>query len=149
MPGARFSALPIPRDLLAKSGPIARQPAGTLDTATSHPDPIDWTWLQRLQVVLPEYVIGNHLSIESLADIACVSPRTLQRALAEERLTFRDLLEAARFEVARERLSDPSASIAEVSELLGYSAPTHFARAFRRIAGRTPSDYREDLLSVA
>jgi AraC-like DNA-binding protein len=115
------------------------------DEEGSSPQVIDWTWLQRLRAMLPEYIIDNQLSIGCVAEIACVSPRTLQRALAEEGLNFRELLEGARFEVARQRLSDPAVSIAEVSELLGYSAPTHFARAFRRFSGQTPSDYREDL----
>jgi AraC-like DNA-binding protein len=148
LPGGQFSALPIPRDLLASSGPMARSSGPADDVASSLPA-IDWTWLQRLRAVLPEYVVDEQLSIGCVADIACVSPRTLQRALADEGITFRDLLEGARFEVARQRLSDPAVSVAEVSELLGYSAPTHFARAFRRIAGRSPSDYREDLARSA
>jgi AraC-like DNA-binding protein len=149
IPGARFSAVPIPRNLLAKSGPVTRESAEVRQAWLRADDPIDWAWLQRVRAMLPEYVIGNQLSIESLADIACVSPRSLQRALAEEGLTFRELLETARFEVAQQCLREPATSIAEISELLGYSAPTHFARAFRRIAGRTPSEYRKDLARAA
>lgn len=150
VPGARFSALPIPRHLLASAGPMAREDNNSSPgEAADAYEVIDWTWLQRLRAVLPEYVIDDQLSIGCVADIACVSPRTLQRALADEGLTFRKLLEGARLEIARQRLSDPAASIAEISEALGYSAPTHFARAFRRMAGRTPSDFREDLARSA
>ncbi len=86
------------------------------------------------------------IKIERIAEVAGVSRRTLQRALAAEGNTFRELIDSARFQVARQKLTDPAANIDEISRLLGYSESTHFSRAFRRIAGRTPSEYRKDLL---
>ena len=37
----------------------------------------------------------------------------------------------------------------EVADLLGFANPYHFSRAFRRISGETPSDYRRRLGSLA
>jgi AraC-like DNA-binding protein len=39
-------------------------------------------------------------------------------------------------------LKDPNTKVADVSYQLGYSDPTHFTRAFRRIAGVNPRQYR-------
>jgi AraC-like DNA-binding protein len=94
-------------------------------------------------------VIDSQVSIEHMAEIANVSSRTLQRALSDNGVTFRDLVANARLEVARRKLADPSMKIDEIGRLLGYSESTHFTRAFRRHTGRTPSEYRKDLTKLA
>jgi AraC-like DNA-binding protein len=38
-------------------------------------------------------------------------------------------------------LQNPENTIMEVANLLGYSDPSHFARAFRRMAGVSPREY--------
>ena len=143
---AAYSAVPVSRKLLSEGGP--RNPSGAgslLPHASGHGD-ADWSCVHCLKLLLPEYVMDSAVTIERIAEIAGVSSRTLQRALAAEGMTFRELIDTARFQVARQKLTDPAATIDEISRLLGYSESTHFTRAFRRIAGRTPSEYRKDLL---
>lgn len=70
--------------------------------------------------------------------------RTLQRRLARNSLTYRELLERCRHQLAEDQLRASAASVAEISRRLGYSDPAHFVRAFRRWTGRTPSRYRSE-----
>lgn len=68
--------------------------------------------------------------------------RTLQRRLSAAGLTYTELVETARFEIACHRLSGGGTRISEIAETLGYSDPGSFSRAFQRWAGMTPRDYR-------
>jgi AraC-like DNA-binding protein len=145
IPGSRFSALPIPTPLLTRGGPRSRPETESQLEAGSDKTTISWNLVDCLRSILPEYVQENQISVGSVAEIAGVSSRTLQRALREKGVTFRELVEDARFEVARSKLADDSMTIEDISRLLGYSESTHFTRAFRRTAGRTPSAYRSDL----
>jgi AraC-like DNA-binding protein len=65
----------------------------------------------------------------------------LQRRIAEEGTTFRDLLVAARQELCQELLSDSSMNIDEVACLLGYQDTSSFYRAFKDWEGITPSQW--------
>ena len=44
--------------------------------------------------------------------------------------------------VAKELLADPSKSISDVAYALGYQYPQYFSRAFKRIVGCSPKEYR-------
>jgi AraC-like DNA-binding protein len=142
---AAYSAVPIPKTLLVTAGSLYRYDTPDPGRPSAEQRKPGWSCLRSLQAILPEYVVGTTLSIDVVAEIAGVSSRTLQRALTQEGMTYRQLVDLARFHVARERLADPTTSIEEIGRLLGYSESTHFTRSFRRIAGRTPSEYRKEL----
>ncbi len=85
----------------------------------------------------------------SLCDIAAalrVSPRTLQRRLADAGTDLRTLVDDVRRERALSQLSS-GLSTAEVSFLLGFSEPRAFFRAFKRWTGRTPVEWRRERAS--
>ena len=63
------------------------------------------------------------------------------RRLAGEGMSYRDLLDAVRYEAATDLMQDTDITITEIASLLGYSDPSHFARAFRRMAGVSPREY--------
>jgi len=70
-------------------------------------------------------------------------PRQLQRAYEQfGRGTFRDDLLARRMIAAAELMSKPSIPMRDVARMVGYSQPPHFARAFRRCYGVSPSVFR-------
>jgi len=72
-----------------------------------------------------------------------ISPRTLQRRLAERGLQFHGLLDVTRLALARDYLANPSLSLTEIALLLGYSEQSAFNRAFRRWTGQTPRQARK------
>ena len=93
-------------------------------------------------------LMAGGISVESAARSLGTSVRTLQRELNREGTDFRTLTNAVRGSRAIELLRGSDASITEISTQLGYSAPAHFARAFRNVHGINPSEYREMLHST-
>lgn len=82
--------------------------------------------------------------LETLASRLSMSPRTLQRRLADEGASLRELSETAR-RARASSLLEGGASIAETAYTLGYSEPSAFHRAFRRWTGQTPEQFRASL----
>jgi AraC-like DNA-binding protein len=71
-----------------------------------------------------------------------VSARTFARRLASEGLTFKELLEALRSDLARRYLADQGLTISQVAWLLGYQEVSAFTHAFKRWTGMTPREAR-------
>jgi Helix-turn-helix domain len=70
-------------------------------------------------------------------------PRQLQRAFAEVGGTsFSAYLRTVRLRNAAQLLRSQPLSVRQVSLLVGYRQPAHFAKAFRRRYGVTPAAYR-------
>lgn len=82
-------------------------------------------------------------SQQQIAESLCVSNRTLQRKLREEGSTFKELLQDARLQLAREYLSQPNRSVVETAYMLGFSEPSTFSRAFKRWTGMAPTEFRD------
>ena len=79
------------------------------------------------------------------ADIAGrlgLSQRTLARRLSAEGMTFSEVLESLRSDLARRYLADDSLSISQIAWLLGYQEVSAFTHAFKRWTGRTPREAR-------
>lgn len=80
--------------------------------------------------------------IDDVARQLAVAPRTLQRRLAAEGMSFKELVDLVRRDAAERLLADRSLAVAEIAYLLGFSEPGAFHRAFRRWHGVTPVEYR-------
>lgn len=96
-----------------------------------------------LEQVLVAYARERRLNIGLAAELFNTSPRTLQRRLGAVGATFSEVVERVNFKTASKLLRERDVKVADVARALGYSDPTHFARAFRRIAGVSPSVYRQ------
>jgi AraC-like DNA-binding protein len=72
-----------------------------------------------------------------------LSQRTSARRLASEGVTFSEVLESLRGDLARQYLSDPDLSISRIAWLLGYEEVSAFTRAFKRRTGKTPREARQ------
>lgn len=87
-------------------------------------------------------VLTGTVSIDSTALALDTSVRTLQRELGREGVDFRSLVNALRGKRALELLNETELPVTQISTMLGYSAPAHFARAFRKSMGIGPGDVR-------
>lgn len=84
------------------------------------------------------------VQLEAIAASLNVSERTLQRRLKSANLTFREVLDRARAEVAKDALANSNISVAALAQRLGYTERTAFTAAFHRWAGCSPSQFRSD-----
>lgn len=48
-------------------------------------------------------------------------------------------------DVAKDQLATTSKSISEIAYYLGYQYPQYFSRAFKKITGQTPNEYRQEV----
>lgn len=96
-----------------------------------------------LQQVLLKRLPEGQISLERLAADLHQSPRTLQRRLATRGLTWQQVLDRTRRELAQQYLLDRSLSLSEIALLLGYSEQSAFSRAFRRWTHTAPRSLRQ------
>ncbi|WP_068119566.1 AraC family transcriptional regulator [Tropicimonas marinistellae] len=82
------------------------------------------------------------VSVERVADTLGLSPRNLQRKLAEEGTSVRDLLDDIRRHRAEELLSEGNIPIGEIANALGYADGTAFWRAHKRWSELTPREIK-------
>jgi AraC-like DNA-binding protein len=74
-----------------------------------------------------------------------MSQRTFARRLSSEGLTFSDVLNDLRADLARRHLDDRSLSISEIAWLLGYQEVSAFTHAFTRWTGKSPREARSHI----
>jgi AraC-like DNA-binding protein len=67
----------------------------------------------------------------------------LQRRLTVEGVTFQQLVQEARRELARHYLLHSSLELNETAYLLGYEDANSFSRAFQHWEGTSPGQWRE------
>jgi AraC-like DNA-binding protein len=70
-----------------------------------------------------------------------MSPRNLQRHLAREGTSFKELTNKARVTLARTYVEERRLSITEIAFVLGFADTSTFSRAFKRWTGTSPRDY--------
>lgn len=83
------------------------------------------------------------VSVQDLADVACMSVSTFYRAFrAEFDATPLEFLTEERVARARSLLDDPDATVADVSAAVGFKSTSHFIRVFKTAEGLTPKQYQ-------
>jgi len=98
-----------------------------------------------LKLALRAYLGEGNPGVNLAAEIAGTSVRTLQRKLARYGLTYSAVIRQARFETAARLLRVHDTKIIDVAFAAGYEDPSHFTRAFRRVSGTTPREFRRDV----
>ena len=81
-------------------------------------------------------------TIDRVAQHLGVDRRTVHRHLAREGQTFSGIVDAVRRELATRYLEDSHRTLADVSGLLGFAAPSGFSRWYRRQFNAQPSQRR-------
>jgi AraC-like DNA-binding protein len=87
---------------------------------------------------------GEFRSLEHVATLVHLSPRTLKRRLAAHGVSFSNLVDRERLEKALVLLQSSRLPIEDVAEQLDYATASTFVRAFHRWTGTTPSAYRRE-----
>jgi AraC-like DNA-binding protein len=98
--------------------------------------------VSRCRAAVLEHLSSGEGTAEDTAKQLHMSPRTLQRKLAEAKTTYLQLIEDTRKDLALRYIEDPRRSITDITFSLGFSQPSAFTRAFKRWTGLSPSEYR-------
>lgn len=99
--------------------------------------------VRTLKLMLPSYLDEGAPTITEIAEMAGISVRSFQRKLSGMGLSYSGLVDVVRFENAAKLLRDTDAKVIDVAFSSGYTDPAHFTRAFRRVSGVTPREFRE------
>jgi AraC-like DNA-binding protein len=82
-------------------------------------------------------------TIDLAAQHLGMNRRTIHRQLAGEGETFSGIVDAVRRELAERYMKDRARSLAEVSSMLGFAAPSGFSRWYRRNFSSAPTARRK------
>jgi AraC-like DNA-binding protein len=97
---------------------------------------------ERVRSMLRAALLTGHATADALAALFGMHSRTLNRRLNAFGTCFRDIVDECRFEVARQMLEDSTMQMGQIAELLDYTDPSTFTKAFRRWSGTTPTQWR-------
>ena len=88
------------------------------------------------------YLEDNYMfdiSLDSVGEILHISPAYLSAQFKKyQKMNFLDCLTELRINAAKELLTDPFRSSAEVASMVGYEDASYFARAFKKRTGEFP-----------
>jgi AraC-like DNA-binding protein len=107
------------------------------DAATRSPD-----MAAQVRDVVVTLLGTGACSIDRVAQHVGVDRRTIHRHLARKGETFTGIVDAVRRELAERYVNEGRRSLAEVSSLLGFSAPSAFSRWYRQRFATKPSARR-------
>lgn len=103
---------------------------------------------RRVRERIRRQLLNGPVSLNAVAAELAMSERSLERHLRQTDRTFRQVLDEARLEYAKELLANPWASLSEIAIVLGYSEQSAFSRAFRRWTGESPARFRGRLMGA-
>jgi AraC-like DNA-binding protein len=93
---------------------------------------------ENLVSLLPSGKVSQRLIARNLHR----SVSALQKQLKAEGVSFREILDETRAELAQRLVREQDYTLAEITYLLGFADQANFSRAFKRWFGDTPSVYR-------
>jgi len=96
---------------------------------------------QVVAVLIPRLHRGD-TDMATVATLLNMSRPTLYRRLKDEGVSFAELLDALRCDMAKTYLSGGRLSVNETAYLLGFSEPSAFSRSFKRWTGTHPRGWK-------
>jgi AraC family transcriptional regulator len=121
-----------------------------INSGAAAPEPVARGGLAAWQQKRVTDYIDEHLAddvpLATLAGLARLSPYHFSRAFGKSfGMPPHRYHVSRRIERAKSMLADLSVSVTEIGLQLGFSGSSAFAATFRKIAGRTPTDFRRSL----
>lgn len=90
--------------------------------------------------------IHSDLSLVRIADAMFFNPSYLSRLYKRHTgSNLSDYIHATRLDIAKRMLENASLKANDIAEKLGFSSPSYFSTYFRKMTGRTPQEFREEL----
>lgn len=114
---------------------LAREMIESRDASSSSSLPMT----AQVRDLVVQLMATGSCTIEVTARHLGVDRRTVHRHLAQEGETFSGIVEAVRRELAERYVIEGRRPLADISALLGFSAPSSFSRWYRQQFGASPS----------
>jgi AraC-like DNA-binding protein len=96
----------------------------------------------QVKQALGRSMAGKRPTLEAVAEELGLGPRTLQRRLTDADLTFQQIVEDTRRELAHHFLKQRAVELNETAFLLGFEDANSFFRAFQIWEGVSPGEWR-------
>ncbi|WP_169815585.1 AraC family transcriptional regulator [Nocardia inohanensis] len=109
-----------------------------LETSRKAPD-----WRDKLHAAISDALACGEIGLDGVAQRLAISPRTLQRRLADMDTTWSAEIENVRHEQARNLLRDTELPVQTIAARVGYTDARTLRRAFHRWSGQTPDAFRK------
>jgi AraC-like DNA-binding protein len=103
---------------------------------------------EQVKHTLKRSLAGKRPSRQEVAQELHLSVRTLQRRLGDAGITFQQLVEETRRELAHQYLQERTVELGEAAFLLGYEDTNSFFRAFHDWEGTSPGEWRMKMRGV-
>jgi AraC-like DNA-binding protein len=97
---------------------------------------------EQVDAALLRAMRGQRPKVEALAAELAISPRTLQRRLAQNGTFYQERLDAVRQRVAHRLLANTNLDLGEIAWFLGFEELNSFSRVFNQWEGVTPYRWR-------
>ncbi|MBY0011915.1 response regulator [Paenibacillus typhae] len=95
-----------------------------------------------------DYVARHYrepVSVADISDYTAISPNYFSHLFkAQTGINFSDYVTRYRIEKSKQLLRETDKQVGEIAEQVGIPDYKYFARIFRRLVGKTPSQYREE-----
>lgn len=106
---------------------------------------LDHSFIATVRSTVVRRMRGEKPSVEKIARELSMSPRTLQRRLMEQGVSYQTLLDQVRHTTALSLLRMKTVDVSEIAFLLGFEEINSFSRAFRVWEGTTPNRWRSSV----
>jgi AraC-like DNA-binding protein len=140
-----LSAFTLPNAALAKPVPTANTEFRNIavDYVRGHLGGAGDNRLRRVVLLVHQLLPTGRCSLQNVADVLGVHPRTLQRELRNSGTEFRGIVDRTRRELVADYLLETRATLSQVSAMLGYGDQAAFNNAFQRWYGMPPGRWRK------
>ena len=99
-------------------------------------------FIKQVRLSMTTHLGDGSYTINTLCQHFNITTRTLHRHLKKYNTSYKTLREQIILNLAKEALLKTDASVTEISLQLGYAESSSFVRAFNRLGGMTPLQYR-------
>lgn len=106
------------------------------------------TLVDHVRMAIRANLPDGYPALETVGHALQLSPTSIQRELSLAGLTYKDLVQATRRDLAFTYLRQRHLPLSEIAFLLGYSELSAFSRAVRRWTGESPRTVRGRLLGT-
>jgi len=101
---------------------------------------------KQIRLLLEKRLSSGLPEMEEVAQRLHMTQQTLRRKLKVEGTSYQRIKDLVRRDVAIYHLTQQNVPVSEVAQLVGYSDPGVFVRAFKGWTGVTPGEYRGSIV---